>query len=419
VETASERIEPPIGSPAAHSSNGLHPRTTSRIDLDLDRRAALRRARVSAELRRLRPVLLAYAGTWTLLILAALFDAVVRHHALASEFTNWDGHWYKQLAEHGYPRQDLPLRSTLGFFPLYPLAIWLVVHLLPLTPVAAGVMLSAIGGLVAAILVQRLATGWWGEDSGRRAAILFCLFPGAVVFGMLFSEGLLLPLAAGCILALVRRRWLLAGVLAGLATAVGADALALIPVCAMASLLALRRRGWRDPDARRSLLAPSLSLVGVSAFAAFLWAWTGTPFATLDAQRYGWGERTDPLALPHQLGRLTREISLSHFNHPTINLNLVVGLVGIVVLLGGIVLLLRQPRKVSLEAIVWTLGIAFLATTSEYVPPNPRLLITAFPVVVVFAHYVKGKRFVLLATLSGCLLLSMSVLTFVGTTLRP
>ena len=157
----------------------------------------------------------------------------------------------------------------------------------------------------------------------------------------------------------------------------------------------------------------------MTTFATFLWAWTGTPFATLIAQRYGWGERTDPLALFYQVKSLANEISLTHFNDPTINLNLVIGLLGAGVLAIALVLLLRKPRLVSVEAIVWTLGIALLATTSEYVPPNPRLLITAFPAVVVFAHHLRGRRFVALAFANGALLALLSALTYVGTTLRP
>ncbi len=212
---------------------------------------------------------------------------------------------------------------------------------------------------------------------------------------------------------------MLAGCLAGLATAAGPAALALIPVCAISAGLELRRHGWRDRAARRSLLAPALCTVGVLAFAIFLWAWTGSPFASLDAQRYGWGERTDFFALVHQASTLSSQLSFSHFNHPTINLNLVVGTLGAVVLVAGIVLLFRRRGRVSVEAMVWTLGIAFLASTSEYVPPNPRMLLTAFPAVVVFARYVRGRGFAVLAVVNVALLVFLSALTFVSVTLRP
>lgn len=419
METASERTGLPANPPAAHGSDGLDPRAEVTVDLAIDRRAALLRSRIASQLARLRPVLLAYLGTRVLLIVVALVNEALRHHSFGSELANWDGKWYRDVALYGYPHHDFHTRTTLGFFPLYPIVMWVVSHLLSTTPDVAGVIISLVGGLVATVLVERLCRGWWGEASGRRAAILFCLFPGSVVFSMDYSEGLLIPLAAGCILALQNRRWLLAGILAGLGTAVGPDAAVLIVVCAVSAALELRRRGWSDPAARRSLIAPLLSVLGIAAFGGFLWAWTGTPLASLHAQRYGWGERSDPLALVWQAKSLIKEISFAHFNDPTINLNLVVGLIGVVVLMAGLVLLLRRPRLVSIEGLAWTLGIAFLTVTSEYVPPNPRMLITAFPVVLVFAHHLKGRRYVALAAANTALLAFLSALTFVGITLRP
>jgi MFS family permease len=421
VQTAPERIRPPIEPTAAHSSDGLDPRAPLAVELGLDRRAARTFARL-AELRRPRPVLIAYLGTRVLLIAVALVDGALRGHGLHGELAHWDGLWYLRLASDGYPTyvpHAANVRTTLGFFPLYPITIWLVSYALSVSADTAGLVVAAIGGLVATLLVERLASGWWGQASGRRAAILFCLFPGSVVFSMDYSEGLLIALAAGCILALEHRRWLLAGILAGFATAAQPVALALVPVCAVSAMLEFRRRGWSHQSARRSLLAPLLSLTGVCAFAGFLWVWTGTPFATLQAQRYGWDERTNPLALVHQARTLASEISFTHFDHPTINLNLVIGSLGVVVMLIGLWLLLGRPRLVSIEAIVWTFGIAFLASTSQYMPPNPRVLITAFPVVVVFAQYIRGRGYAALAIAGGGLLVVLSALTFVGTTLRP
>ena len=182
-------------------------------------------------------------------------------------------------------------------------------------------------------------------------------------------------------------------------------------MCLVAAALALhRRREWR------ALLAPLLSVTGAGAFAAYLWAHTGTPLATYHTQHYGWGEKTDPFALVHQARSLADEISFAHFNHPTINLNLVAGLVGAAFLLAGVVLLVRRGRGISVEAVVWTAAIAWLAVTSEFVPPNPRLLITAFPVVIVFA---RARRPRLVLALNGLLLIGLSYLTFYGHTLRP
>lgn len=384
--------------------------------------------RAAAWLRPYRAAILVYLGTRGMLLAIAIVNGALRHHAVPRELANWDGLWYRDVAAYGYPPYAAHIETTLGFYPLYPLVLWVVAHALwwptshsfiwALT--YAGVAISIVGGLIATVLVQRLASGWWDDSSGRRAALLFCLFPGSVVFTMVYAEGIMLPLAIGTILALERRRWLLAGVLAGLATAAEPEALVLVLVCAVSAAMELRRHGWRLAAARRSLLAPLLSVSGAVAFAAYLWARTGTPFANLIAQHDGWKEKSSPLALVHLVRRLGSEISLSHFNHPTINLNLVVGVAGAVALVVMLVLVFRSRREISVEAIVWTLGISLLAVTSEYpFSPNPRVLITAFPAVLVLARYASGRSWRVLAWTNGVLLAGMGLLTLVGTTLRP
>ncbi len=385
-------------------------------------RTAYRRA--AAAISSARFALAIYLGTRGLLLIVALINGTVRHHAFTHELSQWDGLWYRELADHGYPHHVLHIQSTLGFFPLYPMLVWAVSHafVVPiahwqiLSTTVAGVIVSGVGGAVATVLVERLAADWWGEQAARRAVLIFCLFPGSVVFSMVYAEGIMLPLAVGCLLALQRRRWVLAGVLAGLATAAEPQALVLVPVCAVSAALELRRHGLA---ARRALLAPALSTVGAGAFAMYLWAWTGSPFASLIAQRDGWNERTDILALAHLAEQLGDQISLRHFNHPTIDLNLAVGLGGAIVLIVMLLLVARNWREMSTEAIVYTLGIAWLGMTSEYVPPMPRLLITAFPAVMVLARYVRGRAFNALLCVNAVALVGLSALTFVGTTLRP
>jgi Mannosyltransferase (PIG-V) len=362
-----------------------------------------------------------YLLSRVLLIAVAIVAGKVAHYSLAAEVGRWDGTWYARLASTGYPTHVAHTPTTLGFFPLYPLVIWLGVHLPgpPNSVILVGVVVSMLGGLVATILIQQLTTDWWGEKSGRRAALLFCFFPGSIVFSMVYAEGLLIPLAAGCLLALERRRWLLAGVLAGVATAVQPDALVLVVVCAVCAAVELRGRGWGDPEARRSLFAPAFSVAGIGAFAIFLWAWTGTPFATLQTQHYGWGEKIDPLALAHQGRFLAHELRHANLAHLHIYLGPIAALLGTIVLLVGLALLLRKPRLVSLDAMTMTLCIGFLAVVSENVPPNPRILITAFPAVLVFAHVCRQSAYGWLIGASTALLILTSGLTYGGHTLTP
>jgi hypothetical protein len=353
-------------------------------------------------------------------LLVALGDLAYKHWSLKAQVSNWDGVWYLVLAGHGYPHHVSHLQTTLGFFPLYPALVWLLSHVLFCGYVIAGVLISMIGGFVTTVLVQRMAASWWDEDAGKRAALFYVLFPGSIVFSMVYSEGLMLPLAAGCLYALQKRKWVLAGLLAAGATATAPLAFSIILACAAAAFVELRRRGWKDREARRSLLAPLLAPLGAVLFGAFLWLWTGSPFASYTAQRYGWDERSTPIALWHTIKKLWHQLMhLGGLHHPGINLNYVSGLLGAAFLAWAFVLMWRHRREIPIPAIWWTIGIAILTLTSENVPPNPRMLICAFPALMVVAYELRGRNYNKLIAATTVLLFAMSFASFVGTGLRP
>jgi mannosyltransferase PIG-V len=428
VETIPERLEPEP-KPLERSTLDLLAPDTATIDPPAVTRVRTRRGprAVAVSRRDVIALLAVYFATRGVLLLAAYLLSSFGHHNFLHELANWDGLWYREVANQGYLHHPSDAQTTLGFFPLYSLAIWMLSQVVMLVTVhdaiwsatVAGVLISTAGGAVATYLVYRLAADWWNRRVGFRAGVLFVLFPGSVVFSMVYSEGLLLPLAAGCLFALGRKRWLLAGVLAGFGTAVQPAGIVLVFVCAAAALIELRRSGWTPAVLRKVIVAPVLSLAGISAFALFLWFWTGTPFANYRAQHHGWGEKTDAFAIGHLTSKLLRELFHRVPHEPTVDLNLVVGLIGAVLLVVMLVLVYRQRHHIPPAALVWTGGVSFLALTSEFVPPNPRMLITAFPALMAVARYAHGRTWRLLLWTNGVLLVVLSVLTFYGTTLRP
>jgi hypothetical protein len=368
----------------------------------------------------LRWPLAVYGVSRLLILLTAVVETLFRRWTLWGELGNWDGKWYLVILTRGYPSHLSHKQTSLGFFPLYPVVTWLPAHVVGLSPSwheyeLAGLLIALITGACAVVLIGRLARSWWGERAERRVILFLCFFPGAVVFSMVYTEGLLLTLVAGCLLAMQQRRWLLAGLLAALSTAVGPVAVAILPACAVAAAVELRRHGWHN--GRRSLLTPLMAPLGLIAFGGYLWLHTGTPFATYRAQHDAWAEKTTPLALLRAGEELFRQIT--HTGGQTvINTNYIAGLLGAAILLAGLVLIVRRPR-IPLPAVIWTLGVAVLTFTSAETPPNARLLLCAFPAIIVFAQRLRGRWFTALMVLNCVLLVSMSWVTFVGVDLRP
>lgn len=355
-----------------------------------------------------------YAVTRILLLLEAAVLALTAHQPFTEMPFRFDARWYLLLAEHGYPTVPLHAKSTLGFFPLYPMVLRAVGWTFMLPVPLAALLTSVIGGLIAAVLVQRLALGWWGERTARRVTVIFCLFPGAIVFSMAYSECLTIPLAVGCLLALRSRRWIIAGLTAALATAVEPVAVVLIVICLVAAAREFRARGWRDREALRSLAAPLLAPLGIGALAVFLWAWTGTPFAVYLAQHYGWHQQNQPLALAGL--PVARRILSDHAHLLThfLTWNILDGVIGAVFLACSIGYLIKYRRELTVGGLLLPAGIAAVTVWSILTPPNARMLLIAFPAVMVWGRRFSGRAFAVFAGLEAVFLLFASALTFSG-----
>jgi hypothetical protein len=373
----------------------------------------------------------------------------------------WDGLWYVRVATHWYPRTLPPANTTLGhhyttlgFEPLYSMVMWAGAHVIAhLDPShaypyeKAGLIIAFVCGGIATVLIGRLAERWWGPRAGRLSVLFLCLFPGSIVFSMVYGEGLMLMLVAGCLLALEDRRWLLAGVLAGFATAIEPVAFAIIPACAVVAVLELRRNGW---GAWRAILAPLLAPAGAVAFGIYLWSWVGTPFASYIAQKRAWGEGSTPfVGLFDDVKTFAHEVRIFRdFQHTPLDMNLVSGVLGACVLIFALYVMwqIRNGATgrvvsapfggvldrviggvgdgvgtgVSIGAWVWTAGVAVLSLSSAQTPPNPRLLLCAFPATLALAVGRRSKRGLwILLGITLVLTVAMSVDTFVGNGLRP
>jgi Mannosyltransferase (PIG-V) len=353
-----------------------------------------------------------YTASRLVILVLAWLDMLITHRPLGTEVALFDGQWYLRLAAHGYPAQATAGKSALGFLPLYPLAIRGLAALGP-SLLAAALILALTGGLIATVLVHRLASIWWGEPAARWAVLMFCLFPGSVVFSMVYSECLTLPLVLGCLLALRSGRWLTAGLTAGLASAVEPAALVLVPVCLLVSIREVRAFGMRDRLARRSLLAPLLAPAGLGLFAVYLWYRAGTPFASYQAQHDGW-HQGDPFAL---LGQPVAERMLDNpetiLGH-LVNPSLWNGLLGSVFLACALAALARYRHELSPGVLVWTAGVGVLTVWSVMSLTNARMLLIAFPAVIVWARRLGGRRRMAFLAVETALFVLASAITLAG-----
>jgi hypothetical protein len=320
--------------------------------------------------------------------------------------TAWDGGWYLLIARRGYPTSLVPApgQSDHAFFPLYPLLIRglhaVTGGSLDRAAVAVTVVVSAAAMVVIWLLVERLTD----TPTATRSIAFISFFPWAFIFSFAYSEGLLLLLAAVCLLALLDERWLVAGVAAGLASAARPNGFVLALPCAWAALGAIRRaRDWR------SLVAPVLAPTGILAFFAYLQVRTGDFMANLHARSRGWAY--DGIGFFH---RPTPGKVLSAFlAHPFHDVDKLVSFLSIAFILVALGLMLwwRPP------AVVWlyVLPLVVLALWFDTYVSMARFALTAFPLLVAVARPVKGAAFYALLGASAALMAVLFV--FIGSTL--
>lgn len=134
----------------------------------------------------------------------------------------WDGKWYGIIAEDGYP-DELPRdaageieESPWAFFPLFPMLARLLMRVTGLPWEVVGPALSVATGAVAMLLLFRLVTVAAPRLVEERPALpytavaVMCFFPAAGTFSMAYTDSLALALVLATLLAVCRRRYLVA-----------------------------------------------------------------------------------------------------------------------------------------------------------------------------------------------------------------
>jgi hypothetical protein len=322
------------------------------------------------------------------------------HNSIVSDLTTWDGDWFLRAVRHGYPAH-LPMvdghvaANPIAFFPLFPVLVRGLATL-GIDPGPGVLLVSGITGATAVVAVGFLARRLAGDTAARRAALLFAVFPGTFVFSFAYSEGLVITCVGFGLIALLDRRWWLAGVLGAVATAASPVALAFVVSCAYCGI----RAAWAE---RRPgpLAAAVLAPLGFVAYMAYLWAHTGNVLAWRLTERGGW--RSFPSAsYPFRI--------VWAFVHDPVSPTLTGQILffGTVAAVVGVVLMVKehQPAPVLLYGIC-ALG---AAAVSQPVGLRPRFLMLAFPVVIAAATRYRGWAYRVLVGVCAVLLVLMTIL---------
>jgi hypothetical protein len=198
---------------------------------------------------------------------------------LLASLTAFDGRYYLGIAASGYHAAPVygPYVDHV-FFPFYPIVVR-VGSILTLGNVdLAGVLVANAAFGAALVTLYALSIRHLSRENALWSLIFLALAPGAVAFGLAYTDSLFLLLAVGAFLATETRRPAAMGLLFALATLTRPLGILL----AVPLLLLIRD----DPElrARRSWAWLLLGPLALAGFSAHLWGVTGDPLAWLHGQ---------------------------------------------------------------------------------------------------------------------------------------
>jgi hypothetical protein len=216
--------------------------------------------------------------------------------------TNFDGQWYEEIANDGYPAA-LPTnaegevtRNAWAFLPLFPATARAVMAVTGLDFKHAAVMLSLVCALFGTVLVYRLIADTAGATAARATVLLLCTSMAAATFQIAYTEGLALLLLSATLLQLRRQRYRAAAVLL---MALGFTRPITLPLVVVI-LVHARSQHRADQDGLRRgplaglLIATALATVAWPALAALV---TGRTAAYTETQRAWRAEDAGPFGV--------------------------------------------------------------------------------------------------------------------------
>lgn len=293
--------------------------------------------------------------------------------SLADQLVMWDGHWYMDVAREGYPRNIVPNvtyevpDARAAFFPVYPKFVHYLDNVLPGGPIWVGVAVNFFLGAIFVYLVGRIVRELFDNKTAEKAMMMTALFPGSFVLTVAYSEATLLVLACLCFMALQRRNWVLAGVLAAVASATRPNGLALALACAVAALMAIREdRDWS------SLVAPAMAPLGFVGFMLFLRIHASEPWPWFRVQREAWDEGTS-------FGLTAAQGVFKFLLNPFARPSAVLTFATVSAMVAA--LYLARRHRIPGMYMAYSYAVLFLMLLPATVTARPRFLFTAFPLI--------------------------------------
>ena len=344
---------------------------------------------------------------WVLTIKALLFLIGVKSYAMLWDryppslsrwfeiWDQWDFGYYQKIAEFGYEAMD----SSLAFYPLFP---WLLRFVASISGsyLAAGLIVSGIASIVAAVLLRRLVQRDYNSGVALRTVWFFLIFPTAYFLHVGYSESLFLALALACITAARINRWGLAGMLGALCWLTRAAGVVLVTALTVeaAQQYSIKRR-W-NPRWLWIALVPT----GFAVYLLINWQVTGDALTFLRIRKASFEQS---FALPS--AGIWKAI---HAHYPTPNEAETSGVQELAFLVLGLICTIISWIKLRPIYAVWMTGNWILFSSVNYLRSTPRYTLTMFPIFVLFGLLSQNRFWAGVLTVCSLLFFALFAVLF-------
>lgn len=314
-------------------------------------------------------------------------------------WNRWDSLNYQKLASLGYAAQG-ELKPLLVFYPLFPWSVR-VLAFVSGDYLVSAFFVSTIASLVLAVVFLRLVELDYAKPLAHRAVWFLFIFPTSYFLHIGYTESLFLVLALSCIYSARKQRWLLAGVLGGLACMTRANGVILGPVLAIEiwqQYRTSRRWEWQ-------WVCVVLVAAGFGGYLLLNYHVTGNAFAFVTLQREFFGKSlSSPITgFLDAIGSMTRTPAEAEM----------VGTQEVLFITLGLACTIVSAFKLRAAYTVWMAGNWLLFVSVSFVLSVPRYTLTMFPIFILFAMLASRRLWLAVLSVWSILYLSFFTAVFV------
>lgn len=292
-------------------------------------------------------------------------------------FANFDGVHYLSIAQNGY------FQYEQAFFPLFPLLIRYVTFITFGNYVWAGIITVYVALFLFLFVFYKLLLLDFNDNKVRWILVTTLFFPTAFFFGSVYTESLFLLLIVSTFYAARKRRWVIAGVCVGLASATKFVGIFLLPAVLFEFYSVYKNRLSFLRNLSQFFLITVISLSGVVSYMIYLWKMYGDPIFFIHAQPAFGANRSggELIFLPQVLYRYIKIF----FTVPFSNYDAWIALLEFSMLFLALLLLCFGfwQRKIRSSYIVFSLLAIIGPTLTGSLSSIPRYTLVAFPIFII------------------------------------